>query len=173
MSFIRLLISIALIFLFQHQGLFITGYFLCGISDVADGYLARRCKLETRIGERLDSLGDTAFCGAVLYLLVAHTDTIETPWAMTGIAIVTVLRVINFIITKVKFKTWAAMHTWGNKATGILLFLYAPAVLIFNTILLIPGLALCFIAAASSIEEMAILLTSKQYDANCKSIFIR
>jgi len=167
------LISIVLTLLFQYPVLFITGYFLCGISDVADGYLARRYKLETRLGERLDSLGDAAFSGAVLYLLIVYTDIIKTHWAIIGIALVTILRVINFIITRAKFKTWAAMHTWGNKATGILLYLYAPIVLIFNTILLIPGLVLCFIAATSSIEEMAILLTSKQYDANCKSIFIR
>jgi CDP-diacylglycerol--glycerol-3-phosphate 3-phosphatidyltransferase len=90
-SFIRILLSIALIFLFRHTGLFIAGYFLCGISDIADGYLARRYKWETRFGEQLDSLSDTTFYGAVLYLLVNYTDLIKIQWAIIGIAVVMIL----------------------------------------------------------------------------------
>ncbi len=146
---------------------------MCGISDVADGYLARRFRLETRLGEQLDSLGDAAFCGTVFYLLIVYTNIIEISWASFGIVVVTILRIINFIITKVRFKTWGIMHTWGNKTAGILLYLYVSVVLIFNMVLLIPGIVLCFISVASSIEEMAILLTFKEYDANRKSIFIR
>lgn len=172
-SFIRILLSIALIFLFRHTGLFIAGYFLCGISDIADGYLARRYKWETRFGEQLDSLSDTTFYGAVLYLLVNYTDLIKIQWAIIGIAVVMILRVINIIITKVKFKTWGMMHTWGNKAAGILLYLYILFALICNRILLIPGFIFCFIAFASALEEMIILLTSNHYNANEKSLFIK
>lgn len=145
---------------------------MCGISDVLDGYLARRYKLETKLGEKLDSLGDAVFCGAILYLLAVHTDILKA-WVLIGIAIVVVFRVANFLITRVRFQTWGVMHTWGNKATGILLYLYLPAALIHNTISLVPGLGLCLIALASAIEEMVVLFTSKQYHANRKSVFIR
>jgi len=166
-----MLISISLLFLFPYPNLFIIGYLLCGISDIMDGYLARRYKWETRLGEQLDSFSDTVFSGVIIYMLIAYTDMIDTQWAIIGIAIVMILRIINFIITKVKFKTWGAIHTLANKATGILLYLYMPAVIIYNTVLFVPGIALCFIALVSSIEEMIILLTSKQYNANQKSIF--
>lgn len=172
-SFIRILISIALIFLFRYPGFFIAGYFLCGISDVADGYLARRYKWETRLGEQLDSLSDAVFYSVILYLLVVHTNIIETQWAIIGIAAVMIVRAANFIITRARFQTWGAMHTWGNKATGILLYLYVPVVLIRNTLSFVPGLVICLIALASAIEEMVVLLMSKKYDANRKSLFIK
>ena len=172
-SVVRIFISIALIFLLRYPGLFLAGYFMCGISDIADGYLARHYKWETRLGEQLDSLGDAVFYGVILYLLMACTDIIQTQWAVTGIAIVMIFRAANFIITRAKFKTWGGMHTWGNKAAGILSYLYMSDLLIRSTISFIPGLALCFIAFASSLEEMVILLTSKQYNANRKSLFIK
>ena len=61
LSLFRLLVSIALLFHFRYPALFVTEYFLCGISDVIDGYLARRCKWETRLGRQLDSLSDAVF----------------------------------------------------------------------------------------------------------------
>ena len=76
---------------------------MCGISDIMDGYLARRYKWETRFGEQLDSFSDAVFYGVIIYMMIAYTDMIDTQWAIIGIAIVMILRIINFIITKVKF----------------------------------------------------------------------
>ena len=41
--------------------LFLLVYALCGISDIADGWLARRLKCVTKKGALLDSLADICF----------------------------------------------------------------------------------------------------------------
>ncbi len=45
---------------------------------------------------------------------------------VTCMVVVAVIRVVNFIITKVKFKQWSMMHTVGNKIAGLALFIALP-----------------------------------------------
>lgn len=138
-----------------------------------DGYLARRFQLESRLGEQLDSLGDAVFCFVMIYLLLTYTDVMQGSWTIIAIFIVLIIRMMNLAITKLKFKTWGILHTYGNKTAGILLYLYVPIIVITHTIALIPGILLFLLACVSSIEEMVILLIDRQYDANRKSLFLK
>ncbi len=171
-SFLRIIAAIALLFLVTNQTAFIACYFLCGISDLLDGYIARRFRLESRLGEQLDTLGDTVFCFVILYLLFVHTAIMKESWFLLAVGIVLIIRVVNLVITRWKFQTWGILHTLGNKAAGISLYLYVPILVMRTASSLLPGIILFLIACASAIEETAILLTSKKYDANRKSVFI-
>jgi len=68
-----------------------------------------------------------------------------------------------------KYRGFAALHTFANKATGFLLFafpiFYVSIGLNATTILL------CFFATLSAIEELLITIRSKQLDRNVRSIF--
>lgn len=44
-------------------------YCLCGLSDMVDGFVARRTNSESRFGERIDSLADIVFVAMVLSAL--------------------------------------------------------------------------------------------------------
>ena len=54
-------------------------YGLCGISDIVDGWLARKLKCVTKTGALLDSLADICFvaCYYPLYLRNSSTSIIE------------------------------------------------------------------------------------------------
>ena len=99
-------------------------YGLCGISDMVDGYLARRLHAESKTGAVLDSVADICFvaCCAIQLIPVLHIPTWLWGWAGVIVAIKTVNQVSALIVCK-RFRF---PHTKANKMTGLLLFLFVP-----------------------------------------------
>lgn len=171
-SSFRILAAFSLLLFKNNPTFFFILYALCGISDVLDGYIARRYKWESTTGAKLDSISDFIFYAVVCYLLFFTSDIVYQIWFLFGLAIVFALRVANFIIAKVKFGEWGMLHSWANKASGLCIFLYIPFVLINASVLFVPGIILIAITTISAIEEMIILFTTKEYCADRKSLFI-
>ncbi|MDL2254443.1 CDP-alcohol phosphatidyltransferase family protein [Ruminococcaceae bacterium OttesenSCG-928-I18] len=171
-SVFRILLSCLLPLTKNNTTLFFAAYILCGISDALDGYIARRYKWESKIGAKLDGLSDFIFYAIVLCLLLITTDIARQTWAVVGFLIVFVARMVNFIITKIKFSEWGMLHSWSNKAAGLLLFLCIPFALTSGTISFLLGVILFAAAIISAVEEMMILLSAKEYDANRKGYFM-
>lgn len=151
--------------------LFILIYLLCGITDVLDGYLARKFGAFSPLGAKLDSLGDFIFWMIVLYRFVTRLQILDYPVLLAGIVSVFLLRVANLLFTKWKFRQWGMLHTLGNKATGGLLFFALPAVLYAGHVPLGISLVAVLPSLAAAAEEMLILLTSQVYQPDWKSIF--
>ncbi len=173
LSIIRIFLSISLIFAIDNIIIFSIVYFLCGLSDVFDGVIARRFKCESNIGAKLDSFADFLFFSVVFFLFFTSTSVFSNLFLIVIVLIIVIIRFINIIITKIKFKTIGIMHTMMNKVTGILLFAFLPLVY-FNEELLIELSTIIFlIGTMSSLEEMAIILTTQKYNPNTKSILIK
>ena len=51
---------------------FIIIYLYCGVSDMVDGYIARKSKNTSKIGEKLDSIADIIF---VIISTIVNTKT--------------------------------------------------------------------------------------------------
>ena len=102
-------------------------YSLCGLSDIADGWLARKLKYETKTGALLDSLADIVFVACCCWKLIPILTFPKWLW-MWGIVIVAI-KVINQISASVIYKKFVFPHTIANKVTGFLLFLAAPIAL--------------------------------------------
>lgn len=68
LSFLRIGLSPALLFVSRQPLAFTALYLLCGITDVLDGYLARKWQAESRLGAKLDSLGDFIFWVVMFWL---------------------------------------------------------------------------------------------------------
>lgn len=147
-------------------------YLVCGISDVLDGYIARRYHWESKAGAKLDSLSDFVFYAIVLYLLFFTTDIAGQTWVVIGFAVVVAIRLANLLITRIKFAQWGMLHSLANKAAGLALFLVMPFALTAGSLSWLPGGILFAVAALSATEEMMILLTSDVYEVNRKSYFI-
>ena len=99
-------------------------YALCGISDMVDGWLARKLHAETKAGAILDSVSDIVFvaCCAIRLLPV-----LEIPvWLWIGAGIIVTIKIINQVSALAVFKRFCFPHTWTNKLTGFLLFLTVP-----------------------------------------------
>ena len=172
-TMLRMVLSVALLFLLRQTLALMLVYLLCGITDIADGFIARRFKLATAFGAKLDSLADFIFFVVSLFAFFTLVR-IENPVLLTTvIALIAIIRAINFAVTKKKFHQWAVMHTLGNKATGVLLFFSVPICIWQNRVPLWLLLTVGFVGLLSALEELVILLTTKRYAVDSKSIFTK
>ena len=124
LSILRIAGSIGLLFCAVTGWLFWALYALCGLSDMADGWLARKLHAETKTGATLDSVADIVFvaCCAIRLLPV-----LEIPvWLWIGAGIIVTIKIINQVSALAVFKRFCFPHTWADKLTGFLLFLTVP-----------------------------------------------
>lgn len=170
-SISRVFLSILLVLLRDHTGIFIGVYLVCGVSDVLDGLVARKTKTESVAGARLDSLADFFMFTAIVLILSLETGKELARFFPVLVAVV-LARLVNLGIARYRFKVLVmGLHTWGNKLTGLLVYLTPLLVRVFS-----PGkvfLFVCLVAILSAFEEGCIHLSSGKLELNRKSIFIR
>lgn len=166
-SIFRILTSLSLLFIDLFTWEFITIYILGGVSDVLDGYVARKTNTESLLGAKLDTWADIIMFAAIIYIftpVITLTNTLVV-WLFAIFAI----RVTSIIIAYFKFKVFAILHTLCNKTTGLFLF-FIP--ILIGSSLEVPGLYfVCVVASVASIEELLIIILSKKIDINVKSLF--
>ena len=99
-------------------------YALCGISDMVDGWLARKLHAETKAGAILDSVADIVFvaCCAIRLLSVLEIPT----WLWIWAGVIAFIKMVNQASALVVCKRFCFPHTVANKLTGLLLFLTVP-----------------------------------------------
>lgn len=166
LSALRVFLSLCLLLLWRHTALFVIVYLVCGLTDVADGYLARKLHAVSRLGAFLDSLADLVFVAAVCFLAGYRFGAGLSTVLLIGLTVVALTRLFNLALTRLRFRRWAIMHTVLNKACGLVLFL-AILVLVVRR-----GLFAGFVTAAlglalvSALEETLILLSCKDYEVD-------
>ena len=96
-------------------------YVIAGLTDMLDGFLARRWGVESKFGARLDSLADMVFVLAVGYKLFPW---LKLPVALlVMITLIALVKVTNAISSYVVKHRVEFLHTKANKLTGFLLFI--------------------------------------------------
>lgn len=167
----RIVMAGALFLLTGYPIAFLVLYGLCGLSDVADGYLARKLKAESDTGALLDTLGDVVMYGAIVFVLLAKTTLLYEKTVLVSLAGIVGLKLINLAVTRVRFGTWGVVHTWAYKGTGLLVFLILPVYYLDPDFPVGPVLGLCVLAGLAAVEELLILTTAKTYAVNRRSLF--
>lgn len=167
-SISRTFLALSLLMLAPLSGVFYTVYIICGLSDIADGYIARKTNTTSKLGERLDSFSDIVMVFVVLIILFPILD-IHVNY-MICIGVVTVIRVISVIVVLLKYRTFGIIHTIANKVTGLLLFIY-PLMLSFEWSDIIATI-LCIMGIVSASEELLIHIVSDELMLNRKSIIV-
>ena len=147
LSVLRIAGSIGLLFCNVSGWPFWALYVLCGISDMADGWLARKLQAETRTGAILDSVADIVFVGCCAIRLLPVWEIPTWLWIWAGMVVL--IKIVNQISSLVVNKRLCFPHTLANKLTGLLLFLTVPAV--FWSV--IPISIVAFIATFAALEE--------------------
>ena len=105
---------------------FWTLYVIAGLTDMLDGFLAKRWGVESKFGAKLDSLADFVFVIAVGYKLFPWLKLPATLWMMIGlIALVKMINSISSFVVKHRIEF---LHTKANKMTGFLLFIGMMAI---------------------------------------------
>ena len=123
-SVFRIAGSLGLLFCDVAGWLFWLLYALCGISDMVDGWLARKLHVETKAGAVCDSVSDIVFvaCCAIRLLPV-----LEIPvWLWIWAGMIVIIKMVNQVSALAVFKRFCFPHALANKLTGFLLFLTVP-----------------------------------------------
>ena len=170
-SIARIVMALALISTKPLSVPFFSVYLACGISDILDGFVARRTGTLSKLGGKLDSAADLALVMVVavlLYPYVIPAVSVEIVVWIVGIAIV---RLLSMSVVYLRYQTFAILHTFGNKATGLLLFMF-PFLLPFGHINML-AVVLCGVASLSALEELMIHLVSRELHTDRKSIFMK
>ena len=127
----------------------ITFYIYCGLSDILDGFLARKYKITSEFGAKIDSIADMIFVfGSILKII----PVIEIPIAIyIWITIIILIKVFNIILGYIQYKKLTLLHTIANKITGFVLFII-PLMIGFIDIKILESL-ICGVATFSAIQE--------------------
>lgn len=166
-SLSRIIFSLSLIFVKPLSVVFYVIYIICGLSDIIDGFIARKTRTTSIFGAKLDSAADMIMVGVLLLLFYPIINpAIEI---IAWIILIAIIRLSSMVVALKKYKTFASIHTYGNKITGIILFLFPILFSYIHTIGLI--YIICVIATISAIEELIIHLMSSQLQLNKQSIF--
>jgi len=105
---------------------FWTLYMTAGMTDMLDGFLARRWGVESKFGARLDSLADFVFVLAVGFKLFPWLKLPTALWMMIGL--IALVKTVNAISSYVIRHRIEYLHTEANKLTGFLLFIGMMAI---------------------------------------------
>ena len=117
---IRIICSMALLFCPVFSPAFYALYITAGVSDMADGAVARKTGTVSEFGSKLDTAADFVLVAVCLIKLI---PAIHIPaWLIIWIAVIAVIKAINLISGYIMRKEMVALHTAMNKVTGILLF---------------------------------------------------
>lgn len=168
-TFLRIVGALALFGLAPLSAAFYIIYSICGLSDVLDGFVARLTGQQSEFGAKLDSLSDLLFYSVMLIKLLPTLWELlpKTIWiAVGGILII---RSMAYIVAAIRYKRFASLHTYMNKATGLVLFA-VPYCLQFSFAV---GYCVfvCAVGALASAEELIMHLAAKRYDPNTKTLW--
>lgn len=128
-------------------------YLLCGITDVLDGFAARRLHTESERGAMLDSAADLLF-GIAYAVRVLPLLSIPL-WVWIWTAIIAVTKITGILIASRKAQKLRMEHSPGNKLTGFLLFLM-PLSNCFGAVKYAAALV-CMTASATTVGEIRLI----------------
>ena len=154
-SALRIPGAICLLFIDPASVSFWAIYGLCGISDMLDGYLARKLHAESKTGAVLDSVADICFvaCCAIRLIPVVQIPT----WLWIWAGIIVAIKIVNQVSALIVCKRFCFPHTKANRLTGLLLFLSVPTV--FWSI--VPFAFVAGVASFAAVQEGHFIRTRK------------
>lgn len=168
----RIFLCIPIIFLAPFGVPSMVFYLLAGFTDMIDGPLARRIKDgKSELGAILDSVADMLLVIIAILVILPKMETFA--WIFPAYLIGLTYKILSAFAGLFKHKQMVLLHTWSNKALGVLLWVGPILYWIFGNCL---GVDIYLIAALASIfiittEEILINLLLKKPNRDIKSIF--
>ena len=148
-TILRFFGAICLLFFGVKSYAFWVVYIVCGISDIADGYLARKLHCESKTGAILDSFADLVFVACCCYKLIPVLAFPKWLWIWGGVIVA--IKIINQISALAMYKKCVFPHTIANKVTGVLLFVGVPLTLFLESI--VPMIVAVAVATFAAVQE--------------------
>jgi CDP-diacylglycerol--glycerol-3-phosphate 3-phosphatidyltransferase len=146
---IRILCSISLLFCAAFSPWFYALYITAGVSDMVDGWVARKTNTVSDFGSKLDTIADIIF---VVVCLVKLLPVLHLPvWIYVWVGIIAGIKVFNIVYSYVVRKQFLADHSILNKVTGALLFLLPLTLFVVDV--KYSAAVVCMVATIAGIQE--------------------
>lgn len=132
-------------------------YVIAGLTDVVDGFIARKTGSDSETGAKLDTAADFVF---VVVCLIILLPVIELPiHLLIWTVIIALIKIINIISGFIVQKKFVAVHTILNKVTGAMLFVLPLTVSFVD--LRYSGSIVCAVATLAAIQEGHLIRTKR------------
>ena len=167
LSLARIILSLFLIFLYPMKLYFLLVYIFCGITDILDGFIARKINATSELGSKLDSFADMIIIFVVLFkfIPIMNLNLFMIVWLIC----ITILKSLCILVVFIRFNQFGMVHTYMNKITGSLIFIY-PILNYFTSSKFYIFIIFIF-ASITAIEEILIDITMKSLELDRKSYF--
>jgi len=119
---IRFVMAAIMAFTKVDSSLFLILFTIGGISDAIDGFVARKLKIESEFGKKLDSVADLSFFAVSLIMILPTLVDIVRPITWYFVGGIVVVRLYSYLIYVFKKYALASNHTIFNKATSAMFF---------------------------------------------------
>jgi cardiolipin synthase len=139
-------------------------------TDLIDGFLARKYKVTSMMGTRLDSIGDDlTVLVAVIGLFVLKADFIKAQ-KLIFISLL-ILFIVQIVYAFIRYGKMTGFHTWLAKTAALLQGVFLLLVFFTDR----PSMPLFFAAAIITmlqlIEEIILVHLLPQWQANVKGLY--
>lgn len=139
------------------------------LTDAADGWIARGFGLQSRLGARLDSLGDSlVWCAGLAGLIAFQRDVLAAHRWLIG-AVVAGWMLEN-VLAWLRYRRLSSFHTVLSKIAGVLLSVYIGVLFLFGHWDWLLWLAATASLLASA-EELCLLALLPQWRADVKGVW--
>jgi CDP-diacylglycerol--glycerol-3-phosphate 3-phosphatidyltransferase len=152
----------------RHLGTaFLVAYLVGFLTDVLDGWVARKMCTVNPQSAALDSFCDLLFQGSAVVCAVAFRPDVLASYSV-GIVLAIVAQLFNWSVGLAKYKRLVGYHTTLTKIWAVMLFASIVELCVSQTsMLMIPTIELAII---SNLEEAAITLWSKRYCTDVRNL---
>ena len=143
-------------------------YVLAALTDLVDGWLARRFKQSSAFGAQLDAVVDNLFSVAILgFLALAYPTLIARQWIAAAVLFggPVVYLVLSWLMTR----RLMMFHVWSAKAGAFLLFCLWPAIAVTGWT---GWLWLCALVVGVSRLEQLLLIARGGRDLEARHGFV-
>ena len=146
----RIPLSLSLFFLPTEGAAFRTVYALCGLSDIADGCIARKSGTESELGSKLDSIADAVF--ALTCFIRLFPKLHFRPYIWHWIALIAAVKLLSLALRYAKDKKLSVPHTTANKLTGLMLFVFGLLLPVYD--MSFAAVPICAVASLAAVHEL-------------------
>ncbi|MCR5230917.1 MAG: CDP-alcohol phosphatidyltransferase family protein [Solobacterium sp.] len=157
-TFFRTAFSIVLLFCPAFSSAFYVFYIAAGLSDMLDGFVARKTDTVSKSGAMLDTAADFVFAVVCLIKLL---PVLRIPsWLYAWIGMIALIKAVNIVSGFAVQKKLVAVHSVMNKAAGALLFLMPltiPAVPLKYSAVIV-----CAAATFAAVQEGHFIRTGRE-----------
>ena len=148
---IRIFCSVALLFCAALSPWFYALYITAGVSDMVDGWVARKTNTVSEFGSKLDTVADILF---VVACLVKLLPILHLPvWIYVWVGIIACIKVFNIVYSYAVRRRFLADHSILNKVTGALLFLLPLTLSVIDV--KYSAVVVCAVAMVAAVKEGA------------------